>query len=218
MVASAKNSRALEGTKDESGGNKAAEATVVDQRRTLLPPEILITGEYPLYETRPLLWPLLIRPGLVAVVGIIIMVIAPQLQLEFIHAIAEEIPLNPIRLFILWFGVALLVIGLFRILGRVLRWRNTVYTVTNRRLLRQTGIVGKSYVDCSLRRVQNVFMDVTILGRIFGFGTIRVATAGVAGIEIYWKNVREPLKVHRELNEAIEQYMRENGRSEKGEL
>lgn len=218
MVASAKKNSALEDIKDESGYNKSVEATVVDQRRTLLPPEILITGEYPLYEIRPVLWPFLIRPSLVAVVGIIIMVIAPRLQLEFIHAIAVEIPLDPIRLIILWFGVALLLIGLFRILGRILRWRNIVYTVTNRRLLRQTGIVGKSYVDCSLRRVQNVYVDVTILGRIFGFGTIRVAIAGAARIELYWKHVREPLKVHRELNEAIEQYMRENGRPEKGEL
>lgn len=219
MVARITETSAAEHAKEDSSNRTKSEAgAVVSQGRTLLPPEMLTTGEYSLYETRPLLWPLLIRPALVTIVGIIITVVAPQLQLEFIRAIAGQIPLALIRSIIGWSGIVLSLGGLLGILSRYLRWRYTVYTVTNRRMLHQTGIIGKSYVDCSLSRVQNVYTDVTILGKIFGFGTIRVATAGIAGIEIRWKDVKEPLKVNRELNEAIQQSMRESRRADEGEL
>ncbi len=188
---------------DNSFQTESGVVASVSQGKTLLPPELLITGEHLLYETRPLLWPLLVSPALLAIVGIIITLSAPNISLEFISEIAEYIPLDFFRSIILWTGITLLFPSLLGAASRYLRWRFTVYTVTNRRIINQTGIIGKSYVDCSLRKVQNVYMDTNILGRIFRFGNIRVAAAGTSGIEIYWKNVKEPMKVHRRLSEAI---------------
>lgn len=178
----------------------------VSQSTTLLSPEILTSGEYLVYEARPLLWPLLIRPALVSIVGIITTVIAPNLQLSFIPAIGEVIPLDLIHSILRWTGIVLLATGLLGAIIRFLRWRSTVYTVTNSRILRQTGIIGKSLVDCSLSKIQNIFLDMTILGRLLGFGTIRVATAGTSGVEIRLEYMKNPMKVHRELNETITFY------------
>lgn len=178
----------------------------VSQSTTLLSPEILTSGEYPVYEARPLLWPLLIRPALVSIVGIITTVIAPNLQLSFIPAIGEVIPLDLIHSILRWTGIVLLATGLLGAIIGFLRWRSTVYTVTNNRILRQTGIIGKSLVDCSLSKIQNIFLDMTILGRLLGFGTIRVATAGTSGVEIRLEYMKNPMKVHRELNETITFY------------
>ena len=182
---------------------------IVGQRVTLLRPEILTKGEHILYETRPLPWPPLVRPALWIAVGIAIAIIAPQIQLEFIRAFIEQIPLDLIRLIIRWTGIVLSLTALLGTLIRYLRQRYTVYAITNHRLLEQTGILGKSYADCSLSKIQNVYIDVTVSGRIFGFGTLRVATAGIAKTEIHWKHLKEPIKVHRELNEAIRQSIRD---------
>ena len=178
----------------------------VSQDTTLLSPEILTSGEYPVYEARPLLWPLLIRPALVSIVGIVITVIAPNLQLSLVPAIGEVIPLDLIHSILRWTGIVVLAAGLLGAIIRFLRWRSTVYTVTNNRILRQTGIIGKSLVDCSLSKIQNIFLDMTILGRLLGFGTIRVATAGTSGVEIRLEYMKNPMKVHRELNETITFY------------
>jgi len=186
-----------------AGGDAEAK---VSRRRTLLPQEILTTGEFPVYEVQPLLWPLLIRPALVSTVGIMITIMASNIQLGFIPEIGAVIPLDLVRSIARWTGIMLLVAGLLGAIIRFLKWKATVYTVTNSRILRQTGIIGKSFVDCSLSKVQNIFLDITIWGRLFRFGTIRVATAGTSDVEISWEYMRNPIKVHRELNEAITFY------------
>lgn len=47
----------------------------------LIPQEILSAGERPLYETRPLLWPRLIGPIMLTILGIVIYVVAEQFKL-----------------------------------------------------------------------------------------------------------------------------------------
>ena len=185
----------------------------VDNSATLLPQQILTAGEQPLYETRPLLWPVLVRPALVTIVGIIILAIAPQIPLVFIDSVVELLSLNVILLIINWAGIVVSSAGLLGVLVRLLRWKHTAYTITNRRVLHQTGVLGKSYMDCSLSGIQNIYMDMTLFGRIFRFGTIRIATSGTAGIEIRWKNVKDPITFYRKLNEAIQQATRVNQRS-----
>ncbi len=178
----------------------------VGQGQMIVPQEIMITGEHPLYETRPLLWPFLVRPTLWIIVGIVITAVAQQIQLEFIRVIEEIISLELIRSIIWWIGITVLIIGLLGILTKYLRWRYTGYTVTNRRILHQTGVIGKSYTGCLMNKVQNLYLQIPILGRTFNFGTIRIATAGTSWIEMQWKYVKEPRKVYRILNEALEQY------------
>jgi uncharacterized membrane protein YdbT with pleckstrin-like domain len=178
----------------------------INRSVSLTTPEILTSEEYPVYEARPILWPFIIRPALVSIVAIMITVIAPNLQLSFIPEVERVIPLDLIHSFLRWTGVVLLAAGLLGGIIRFFRWRSTLYIVTNSRILQQTGIIGKSLVDCSLSKIQNIFLDMTILGRLFGFGTVRVATAGTGGVEIRLEYMKNPMKVHRELNETIKFY------------
>ena len=191
---------------------------VVSQGVTSLPSHILTPGEHIFYETKPILWPILIRPALIIVVGLIIFIAAPTINLEFIGDISAQISLGLIRLIIGWFGITLILIGLLAILVRFVRWKYTFYVVTNRRILNQTGIIGRSYVGCPLNRIQKVILDISIFGRILGFGTIHIATAGIKGTEISWKYLKEPIEAHRRLNKAIEQSIRYTEQPDKGEL
>jgi uncharacterized membrane protein YdbT with pleckstrin-like domain len=186
------------------------EAGAVSNRdQTLLPSDILTSGERPLYEARPVLWPLLVRPALLLVVGIAIIIVAQQVPLGFIHSIMQELPLTLIRSIIWWLGIAILAAGLLGALIRYIRWRYTVYAITNQRIMQQTGIIGKSYAACSLSKVQTSYLQITVLGRILNFGTIRMATAGTGSIEMQWSGVKYPRNVHRTLNETLEQYRRD---------
>jgi len=203
----------IESTLLDISNDMESKMQAVGNSTTLLPQQILTAGEHPLYETRPLLWPALVRPASVTILGIIILAIAPQIPLAFIDSVVELLSLNVILSIISWTGIVVSFAGLLGVLVRFLRWKRTAYTITNRRVLHQTGVLGKSYMDCSLSGIQNIYMDMTLFGRIFGFGTIRMATSGTAGIEIRWKNVKDPITVHRRLNEAIQRSIRVNQRS-----
>lgn len=190
--------------------NQTDSGTLTDKQYVAQPPkEMLTTGERPLHEIRPLLWPYLARPGLLIIIGIVIAVFAQRIQLDFLSDIEELVSLTLITSIIGWIGMALSCIGLLTILIKYLRWKCTVYTITNRRILRQTGIITKSYVDCSLNKVQTLYLTIPFLGRIFNFGTISMATAGTNMAEMQWECVRHPRNTHRILNETIEQYRRD---------
>ena len=179
----------------------------------LVPPEILAQGEHPVYETRPLLWPLSIGPIGVIILGLFIVAISGFAS-QSISGFVRQLELEPyftqdvaqlVLAIIMFIGIAMLLAGLLRILTRWLRWRYTIYAVTDRRVLRQTGIIGKSYIDCPVSKVQTVYLDIPVLGRIFGYGTIRLATAGAAWVEMQWEGVKQPREAQRVLNEVIQQ-------------
>jgi len=89
-----------------------------------------------------------------------------------------------------------------------LQWRHTIFAATNRRVLRQAGLIKRTYVDCFLRNVQTINLDVSLWGRINHLGTLRISGSGV---NIEWESVDEPREAHKILNEIVEQYRRQPG-------
>lgn len=174
----------------------ADEAEIEDYGRygpSVFPSHVLTDGEVPVFETRPLLWIRLMGPIVFVVFVLAILIVS------FVYFDAKGI--------LYAFG-AVLLIGMLWVFLKWLQWRHIVYAATNRRILCQTGVISKSYVDCPLGKVQTIYLEVPIFGRINNFGTVRVATAGEARVEIEWKNVKEPMKTQRILNEIIEKYGR----------
>ena len=160
----------------------------------LIPIDILTSGEVPLFETRPILWIRFISPILFIILGIIPFAVA----YGYLKSQGYEWTLYGC------FGVFLF--GLLWIILRLLSWRYIFYAATNKRVLEQRGMIGKNYVDCTLDKIQNVYLYISILGRIFGYGTISMSTAGAAWIEIHWLNIKHPRYVQRILNETIENF------------
>jgi membrane protein YdbS with pleckstrin-like domain len=160
---------------------------------SLIPRDILIEGEEPLFETRPVLWLQLMLPILFIIVGVGILVSV------YFHFHIKEILYGCGGWFLL--GALWALLAWFR-------WRHIIFAVTNFRVLRQTGLVNKSYVDCPLRGVHNVNLDISMWGKINHFGTVRISGGGV---EIEWESIDEPREAHRILNEIVEQYRRQPG-------
>ena len=92
---------------------------------------------------------------------------------------------------------------------RLLAYRNTEYVITDHRLITQTGAVGLDtrYVD--LEKVQEVYVNVGVIDKLFGTGSIFAVTAGqvyvgAQGGRPYLASLKEPYEVQRLLQEAIE--------------
>lgn len=71
-----------------------------------------------------------------------------------------------------WCVGALLMLGY-----QWLAWRRDTVRVTDLRLYRSRGIFNKEFFSDELRGITNVELDLPMLGRLFGFGTVRVYTA-----------------------------------------
>jgi membrane protein YdbS with pleckstrin-like domain len=184
-----------------------------EYNQSLLPQDIFVEGEKPLFESRSILWPLLTRPVVYMIIGLVILLYMNRIPLDSLGTLlgissAETVQTieTIIRNIIKWAGVGILALGGLGVIIRWLYWRGNIYTATNRRILRQTGIIAKSYKDCSFNKIQTLYMRMPLLGRIFGFGTIKLATAGTASTEIQWDNLKNPKNVYRRLSAILEDY------------
>ncbi len=64
----------------------------------------------------------------------------------------------------------------------ILRWRNEVYVLTNRRIIQVEGIINKLTVDSSLDKINDVVLAQSALGRLLGYGDLEILTASEHGV------------------------------------
>jgi len=72
---------------------------------------------------------------------------------------------------------ALALLTLLSIAGDLLRWHNEAFIVTTQRVLHVSGVFSKRILDSSLNKINDVILQQSWFGRIFGYGTIKILTA-----------------------------------------
>ena len=72
-----------------------------------------------------------------------------------------------------------------------LDWKFNRLYLTNLRLIKERGIIGKYYLVIWLKNVQDVGCSYGILGRIFGFGDLIIESAGTFG-KMEFKGLPKP--------------------------
>jgi uncharacterized membrane protein YgcG len=101
---------------------------------------------------------------------------------------------------------AVLFIGGLVFLGwATLRYLNTEFVLTNRRVVQVEGVVNKRATDSSLEKINDAVLTQSIFGRIFGFGDLDVLTAAEAGIERF-RMIIDPIGFKRAMLDAKHEY------------
>ncbi len=75
----------------------------------------------------------------------------------------------------------------------IMNWFNHQFIITNRRVMQISGIFNKSVIDSSLEKVNDIKMDQSALGRMFGYGDIEILTASELGVNLF-KKIDNPIK------------------------
>lgn len=65
----------------------------------------------------------------------------------------------------------------------VIPWRTRSWILTDRRLVRHTGIINIQERSIPLRNIQDVNYSATLLGRMLGYGNLAVESAGQDDVE-----------------------------------
>ena len=122
-------------------------------------------------------------------------------------------------LFVLPFFFAGFAVAFGPVLFQLLRYRNTEYMITDKRIITQTGAIGLDTRFVDLEKIQEVYVQIGLIDRLFGTGTLFAMTAGFSGFfprggygnryggfygRPSFAALKEPYKVHKLLQEAIE--------------
>jgi uncharacterized membrane protein YdbT with pleckstrin-like domain len=126
------------------------------------------------------------------------------------EAVEEEIleelhPVNTVYLGVYLLGIIFFFLGflhfpLFFVGGiiliiAVLDRRNKRYTITNRRVIVERGIIGKHVDEVDIDDIRSIQVHRSVEQRMMGCGDVLIATAGTAGSEIKIRYVAKPSEV-----------------------
>jgi uncharacterized membrane protein YdbT with pleckstrin-like domain len=105
-----------------------------------------------------------------------------------------------------WFLLVLLA-PLAYLVGKIAARNSKEYIVTDHRVVRQEGVFSKSSFDASLDKINNVFHEQSLLGRIFRFGTVGLETASEQGTTVF-RLIPDPVRFKNSVVRQRENYRR----------
>ncbi len=87
---------------------------------------------------------------------------------------------------------------LFLLVVMYLDWKFNCLYLTNLRLIKERGIIGKRFLAIRLKKIEDITCDFGILGRLFGYGQLIIESAGIEGMMVF-QGIRKPGKIKLEI-------------------
>ena len=103
-----------------------------------------------------------------------------------------------------WVTTVVLVVFVLVLLIGTIRRIQTTYTITNRRLTIDTGLLSRELHETRLERVQNVNCRQSLFQRMLGVGSVDFDTAGSAEYDFTFHGVAGPHAIVRTVDRALQ--------------
>jgi hypothetical protein len=84
-----------------------------------------------------------------------------------------------------WMALITIAAGLVVLLYRWWNWRTEEYLVTNRRLLKVSGIFNKRSGDSNLEKINDAILEENLIGRLLNYGDLDILTAAEIAVDRY---------------------------------
>jgi uncharacterized membrane protein YdbT with pleckstrin-like domain len=102
-----------------------------------------------------------------------------------------------------WVVAVVLIVFVLVLATGLLRRFATTYTITNRRLTIETGLLSRDLHETRLERVQNVNSRQSMLERMLLVGTVDFDTAAGAEFDFAFRGVGNPRQIVRTVDRAL---------------
>jgi uncharacterized membrane protein YdbT with pleckstrin-like domain len=153
--------------------------------------ELLERDEIVEFSIKPSPWFIAIVSGpLVVLVGVLAAAVAFATRDSGTQYAAYAVPLA-------------VLVAVLRVVMASLQWASRVYILTNRRVMRLSGILNPDVAGCPLRRIAKVDLHVDTAQRVLRLGSISMASTGPPSETIVWEHVARPTHIHERLVRAI---------------
>ena len=101
-------------------------------------------------------------------------------------------------------GYVIIIISVFNFLvAFITRW-TTELVVTSKRVIHKTGLISRKTIELNHSKVESYYVEQSVLGRIFDFGTIIIH--GTGGGKNPIRDVDSPLMFRNKAMEIIDTY------------
>jgi membrane protein YdbS with pleckstrin-like domain len=178
------------------------------KKARLIPRKLLSSDERVVFEARPSAWLYMKSAALAIIIAIVALLLFAW---DWVPD-APEIPYISTTLagdygdYLHYAFGALFAIAFVFFLVRWIKWGSTVYAATDERIIKQKGILNKTYEDIPVTMITNIDMAQTLSKRALGYGTLVFSTQGLGGkrADMTWDAVPDPMTVRRKLQEVMD--------------
>src|SRR3954451_18587318 len=110
-----------------------------------------------------------------------------------------------------WIIAVMLIAFVLVLFAGLVRRIATTYTITNRRLTIDRGLLSRDLHETRLERVQNVNSRQSMLERMLGVGTVDFDTAGSAEFDFAFRGVGDPRQIVRTVDRTLHELQHAGG-------
>jgi uncharacterized membrane protein YdbT with pleckstrin-like domain len=93
-------------------------------------------------------------------------------------------------------------LGVLLIVVALVRRSSTELAVTNRRVIAKFGLIARRTIEMNLAKIESVRVEQTIMGRLFGFGSIIVTGTGATMDPIQF--IAQPIAFRQAIQQATD--------------
>ena len=101
-----------------------------------------------------------------------------------------------LRTIAFWGSLILMVVGVGMVGYSYIQWWVEDYAVTNQKVMKVAGLLRKRTSGAALEKINDVVMEQGPLGRMLGYGTLKVATASDS-TDLVYETMRSPAEFRR---------------------
>ncbi len=101
--------------------------------------------------------------------------------------------------------LAAIVVSLAHVITNAAKWGTTNFVVTSHRIVFRQGVFGRSGIEITLEKVNNVNFHQTVIERIIGAGDLLIESGGEAGQQRF-SDIRSPEAVQKIIQSSLQQH------------
>ena len=110
---------------------------------------------------------------------------------------------------LVWTGI--LLISASQFIPAAVNMHFAEFAVTNKRVILKVGFVQPKTAEMFLSKIESVNVDQSVIGRIFGYGTVVIR--GMGGSLEPFNRISRPLEFRKQIQEQIAQWLESGTRS-----
>jgi len=152
---------------------------------------LLATNERILYRTKQH-W---MAPIFGTIAGVLVLIGGVVLFVVQL-AMGTEGLVGVLRTLAFWGSIALTIVGVGMVGYSYIQWWVEDYAVTNQKVMKVAGLLNKRTSGAALEKINDVIMEQGPLGRMLGYGTLKVATASDS-TDLVYETMRAPAEFRR---------------------
>lgn len=100
------------------------------------------------------------------------------------------------------FGQLLVGIGIASLINSLINYYCSEYVITNKRIIMKIGFIRRKSLEIFLERIEGIYVEQSIIGRAFNFGTVFVG--GIGGTKNPFFYIPNPIEFRSNVQQQME--------------